>query len=205
MDQQEKIVCVSGYFDPIHVGHIEYFKLSREIGTKLMVIVNNDHQATLKKGKSDDREFFINKLLNRNKNINFDIYGMNGMEPIWGDKFINILSRSSMGLNLSRGKSVKYYSSDRISQLMGNGLLTFVDKNTFFGDFFTNKEIITYNGIDDLSYKLNKYKKDNVQRKLIAKNGKNKYMKYFNSNVVCEFIINKTFELRNKKKFLWEK
>jgi glycosyltransferase involved in cell wall biosynthesis len=163
------------------------------------------HRGTLKKGKSDDREFFINKLLDRNKSINFDIYGMNGMEPIWGDKFINILSRSSMGLNLSRGKSVKYYSSDRISQLMGNGLLTFVDKNTFFGDFFTNKEIITYNGIDDLSYKLNKYKKDNVQRKLIAKNGKNKYMKYFNSNVVCEFIINKTFELRNKKKFLWEK
>jgi glycosyltransferase involved in cell wall biosynthesis len=163
------------------------------------------HRGTLKKGKSDDRESFINKLLNKNKNIDFDIYGMNGIEPIWGEKFINILSRSSMGLNLSRGKSVKYYSSDRISQLMGNGLLTFVNKDTFFGDFFTNKEIITYNSIDDLSYKLNKYKKDSVQRKLIAKNGKNKYMKYFNSNVVCEFIINKTFELHNKKKFLWEK
>ena len=47
----EKIVCVSGYFDPIHIGHIEYFKLSKQIGTKLMVIVNNDIQATLKKGK----------------------------------------------------------------------------------------------------------------------------------------------------------
>lgn len=47
----EKIVCVSGYFDPIHIGHLEYFKKSKEIGTKLMVIVNNDHQATLKKGK----------------------------------------------------------------------------------------------------------------------------------------------------------
>ena len=45
------IVCVSGYFDPIHIGHIEYFKLSKKIGDKLMVIVNNDHQATLKKGK----------------------------------------------------------------------------------------------------------------------------------------------------------
>ena len=130
---------------------------------------------------------------------------MNSIEPIWGDKFINILSRSSMGLNLSRGKSVKYYSSDRISQLMGNGLLTFIDKNTFFGDFFTNKEIITYNSVDDLSYKLNKYKNDNKNRKLIAKNGKDKYMKYFNSNVVCQFIINKTFELHSKNKFLWEK
>lgn len=48
---QSKIVCVSGYFDPIHVGHIEYFKKSKEIGNKLMVIVNNDEQAVLKKGK----------------------------------------------------------------------------------------------------------------------------------------------------------
>lgn len=47
----EKIVCVSGYFDPIHIGHIEYFKKSKEIGTKLMVIVNNDDQARLKKGR----------------------------------------------------------------------------------------------------------------------------------------------------------
>ena len=47
----EKIVCVSGYFDPIHIGHIEYFKQSKKIGTKLLVIVNNDNQATLKKGK----------------------------------------------------------------------------------------------------------------------------------------------------------
>ena len=50
-EAQEKIVCVSGYFDPIHIGHIEYFKKSKEIGTKLMVIVNNDDQARLKKGR----------------------------------------------------------------------------------------------------------------------------------------------------------
>ena len=45
------IACVSGYFDPIHIGHIEYFKLSKKSADKLMVIVNNDEQAALKKGK----------------------------------------------------------------------------------------------------------------------------------------------------------
>ena len=44
------IACVSGYFDPIHIGHIEYFKLSKQTADKLMVIVNNDGQAKLKKG-----------------------------------------------------------------------------------------------------------------------------------------------------------
>lgn len=44
-------ICVSGYFDPIHVGHLEYFQKAKALGNELVVIVNNDHQATLKKGK----------------------------------------------------------------------------------------------------------------------------------------------------------
>ena len=48
----EKTVAVSGYFDPIHVGHIEYLELAKNLGDKLIVIVNNDHQCRLKKGKS---------------------------------------------------------------------------------------------------------------------------------------------------------
>ena len=48
----EKIVAVSGYFDPIHVGHIEYLELAKNLGDKLIVIVNNDHQCRLKKSKS---------------------------------------------------------------------------------------------------------------------------------------------------------
>lgn len=47
-----KIVCISGYFDPIHIGHLEYIKKAKALGDHLIVIVNNDHQATLKKGKS---------------------------------------------------------------------------------------------------------------------------------------------------------
>jgi len=46
------IVAVSGYFDPLHIGHIEYFKLAKELGDKLIVIVNNDNQCVLKKGKA---------------------------------------------------------------------------------------------------------------------------------------------------------
>ena len=62
----EKVVCVSGYFDPIHIGHIEFFKMSKKIGNKLIVIVNNDIQAKLKKGKSfmsiDERIQIIKEL-----------------------------------------------------------------------------------------------------------------------------------------------
>ena len=46
-----KVVVVSGYFDPIHVGHLEYLNMSKKLGDKLVVIVNNNHQCVLKKGK----------------------------------------------------------------------------------------------------------------------------------------------------------
>ena len=128
---------------------------------------------------------------------------MNNVQPIWGNEFLNKISNSSMGLNLSRGKPVKYYSSDRISQLVGNGLLTFIDRNTKLNDFFSNDQIVFYNNLDDLSYKLNKYKKDVKERKRIAKNGNEFYLKEFNSTLVSEFIICKTLDLKSKKKFIW--
>ena len=47
-----KIVATSGYFDPLHVGHLECLKLAKQLGDKLIVIVNSDFQAKLKKGQS---------------------------------------------------------------------------------------------------------------------------------------------------------
>jgi rfaE bifunctional protein nucleotidyltransferase chain/domain len=48
--KESRTVVASGYFDPIHVGHIEYLEMAAKLGDKLVVIVNNDNQATLKKG-----------------------------------------------------------------------------------------------------------------------------------------------------------
>jgi len=163
------------------------------------------HRGGLKKGKFDDREIFINKLLLKNKKVNFDIYGMNNVQPIWGDNFLDKISNSSMGLNLSRGKPIKYYSSDRIAQLLGNGLLTFIDRKTLFRDFLSDDQIVFYDDIDDLSYKLNKYKRDKKDRVRIAKNGREIYLKEFNSTKVSEFILSKTFDYKTHNKFFWSK
>ncbi len=54
--KNEVVVAVSGYFDPIHVGHLEYLQLASKLGDKLIVIVNNNNQAKLKKG-----EFFMHE------------------------------------------------------------------------------------------------------------------------------------------------
>lgn len=47
---KKKVVVTSGYFDPLHHGHIELFKKSRQLGDYLIVVINNDDQAIQKKG-----------------------------------------------------------------------------------------------------------------------------------------------------------
>ena len=149
------------------------------------------HRGILKRNKYDNREKILEKLLMYENQIKFDFYGFNNKQPIWADKFKLELSKSKMGLNLSRGKPAKYYSSDRIAQLMGNGLLTFIDEKTCYSDFFNNKEIVTYKNTNDLIEKILKYKKDDNLRKMIKKNGKKKYFKIFNSTLLLNIFFQK--------------
>ena len=56
MKQDLIIVATSGYFDPLHVGHLECLEMAKELGDRLIVIVNSDLQAKLKKGESFMKE-----------------------------------------------------------------------------------------------------------------------------------------------------
>ena len=161
------------------------------------------HRGSLKSRTFDDREVFIKRLIEKSKDIKFDIFGINKVQPIWADQYFKTISNSKMGLNLSRGIPIKYYSSDRITQITGNGLVTLIDEKTGYRDFFNDKEMIFYKNLSDLSEKISKISQDEKLRKTIGKNGKEKYLKYFNSTLVAEFIINKSFDINNKNYYLW--
>ena len=61
-----KAIIVSGYFNPIHKGHIEYFNNAKANGDKLIVIVNSDYQRALKASKEfqkeDERVFIVSNI-----------------------------------------------------------------------------------------------------------------------------------------------
>ena len=150
------------------------------------------NRAILKEGKVDERIIFLDQLIKKINDINYDFYGFQNKEPIWGNQFYEALINSKMGLNLSRGAPTKHYTSNRIASLMGNGLLTFVDKKTDMDDFFNKKEIIFYENITDLSDKIRFYKKNDSLRKKIASAGKKKYFKLFNELTTTKYIIDRS-------------
>ena len=161
------------------------------------------HRGVLKTGKFDERAIFINRLIEKTNNVKFDLYGVNKIQPIWADHYFKTISNSKMGLNLSRGEPIKYYSSDRITQIIGNGLVTLIDEKTCYRDFFSDQEMVFYKNLDDLSEKIKKISSDEKLRKKIGRLGSQKYLKYFNSTLVADFIINKTLNINSKKKYFW--
>ncbi len=150
------------------------------------------NRGTIKSGKKDERENFIKELISLNKDIKFDIYGYKNRNPVWSESFYSAISRSSMAVNLNRGKPKKYSSSNRIGSLIGNGLLTFMDYKKKFNHFFNNNEIIFYHNKYDLSEKISYYKENPNSSKKIAKNGQKKYFKLFNEIEVAKYIVDES-------------
>ena len=191
--QNTNIKNLHFFFVPVdqNIECFDVFKMnpSRDIFYAMSHGVN---RAILKKGKIDSRINFLNTLIKKIDNINYDFYGFENKEPIWGNNFYKALVSSKMGLNLSRGLPTKYYSSNRIASLMGNGLLTFIDKKTQMNDFFNSNEIVFYENISDLSEKIKFYKINEKARIKIAKNGKKKYFKLFNELKTTKYIIDKS-------------
>jgi len=147
------------------------------------------NRAVLKEGVEDNRVEFLDKLVKKISKIKYDFYGFANKQPIWGNNFNNALINSKMALNLSRGKPTKYYSSNRIASVIGNGLLTFIDNKVQMSDFFNKNEIIFYNDINDLSDKIKFYSANDKLRKKIAENGKKKYFKLFNEINVAKYLV----------------
>jgi D-beta-D-heptose 7-phosphate kinase/D-beta-D-heptose 1-phosphate adenosyltransferase len=70
---KKKAIIVSGYFNPLHKGHLEYFNNAKALCDELFVIVNNDHQRELKGSKpfqnEQERLFIVSNIKAVNKAI----------------------------------------------------------------------------------------------------------------------------------------
>ena len=163
------------------------------------------HRGILKKGKFDEREIFLKKLEKKINNIEYDFFGYKNKEPLWANDFLESIKNYDMGLNLSRGKPIKYYSSDRIVQIIGNGLLCFINKDTKLFEIIPRNCAVYYKDINDLVRKINFYRKNIKKLKKIANNGRKFYNLNFNSTVVSQFILDEVFNLKKKQNYLWNK
>ena len=147
----------------------------------------------LKKGKYDEREEFIVKLMTKYPNINYNILGMADENPKWNYDYYDELNKCKIALNLSRGKPIKLTSSNRIASLIGNGIYTFIHTGTQYNKIFNENEVGSYSSINNLGTKIEHLLSNPEKIKKYAKNGRDKYFKLFDNKIISEDIIKKTF------------
>ena len=160
----------------------------------------------IKSSKSDyDREVFLDFIEKNHSSIKTNFFGYNGTQPIWGSYFEREISKSPISLNLSRKPSLKYYSSDRISQYLGNGSCIFVDINSKLEDLFTNEEVVFFDSNDlvDFGKKIEYYSKNVDKAKRIAKSGWNRGHNDYNEKIVTSYFLDIAFNRKPTKDSSW--
>jgi hypothetical protein len=155
--------------------------------------------------KSDDRYAFVKKLRDAiGSELRFDSFGMHGHPAIWGKDYDDVLASSKMGLNLNRFEGWHLYSSARISQLMGNGILTFLSGKSHLQRFFGEDSAVFFDGFDDLLGKIRMFNADDELRRKTAAKGQAIYREHFSGQRVVQYIIETTMGLAYSHDYIWQ-
>ena len=156
-------------------------------------------------GKPDDpRVAQVAGLKAALSDMRFGVFGMHGNPPLWGVAYDEALADSKMALNLNRYEGDYLYSSARISQLMGNGILTFMHTASGYQRFFKESEAVFFSNDTELQQQLRAFQNDDDARKAIAGQGRQVYQSEFSGQRVAQFIIETTFNLPYSTDYCWQ-
>ncbi|HEY5048794.1 MAG TPA: glycosyltransferase [Rhizomicrobium sp.] len=155
-------------------------------------------------GKPDaERLAICKRIRSQIPRLKFDIRGMMGFPAVHGAELISLLGCSRMGLALSRPNDALLYSSDRMAQLMGNGVLTFVDARAGFDRLFKGDELVCYEDGDALIAKLRHFMTHDDERRATAHRGWQRAHASFSGTLVAKWIVESTFGLPPSQNYAW--
>ena len=177
----------------LNIENLKIYEYKNRYKDLFFALSHGVNFGKLKKGKSDEREMFINQLMKLFPNIKYNILGICNEPPKWNYNFYEELIKCKMSLNLSRGKPLKFTSSNRIAALIGNGIFTFIDEKTKFKHYFNENEVGFYKNLNDLGNKIEYMLSNPKKIDEYGKNGKSKYFKLFNNKIITKNIIENTF------------
>jgi len=154
-------------------------------------------------GPDDPRVKVANHLETSLPEATFHFRGMKGRPAQRGAAYFDMLADARMGLSLSRINNYYLYSSDRMAQYLGNGLLTFVDRATGFGDLFSEQELGLYGEIPELVDKIRYFRTNDGARRQAAERGWHKAHRMFDPLRIARYIEEITFEKRFSADYDW--
>lgn len=155
-------------------------------------------------GNEDPRRDLMTRLLAKRPDLKISVHGCGlNQDYLFGKAYLDRLAQSKMGLCLNRTYDYSWYSSDRMTQYMGNGLVTFLRRGTGFEDFLGEEDLAYYADEAELLRKLDEFIADDAQRIAVATNGWRKVHEAFSAEKVTQYIIDASFECSPSFDYCW--
>ena len=153
----------------------------------------------------DERKDVLAKLLPKvDKSVRLGFFGM-GRPLVVGRAYEEALAESKMGLSINRFEGWKWYASDRITHLMGNGLLAFQYAGNSMQDFFTAEETVYFRDPDELAEKIAWYNTHDEARRVVAAAGRRKYHRLFDARRVLKYMVETVAGEAHSEPYEWAK
>jgi len=165
---------------------------------------DQDYDVFFAAGVRDNRVDIVEQAVGRVPRLRADIRCNPGKPPVFGAEYLVALTNARMGISISRPDDVYLYASDRMSQLLGNGLLTFVSRTTGFQDLFGEEQVVFFSSIDEIVDKLRHFARNDDQRRAIAKAGWAAAHSMFASDLVAKYILERSFGEQPSETYHWQ-
>ena len=146
---------------------------------------------------ASERLTFLKQLIASLPEARIGIFGSFNQPRVYGSQKDKILATSRMSLNLNRRNDVELYSSDRIAQLTGNGLLTLTPRVVGFEELFTPDEVGYFDTVDDLVATVRRFKQDDALARAVAERGWRRSHAEYSAQRVVQFLLD--LILRNER------
>ncbi|MFW1676841.1 glycosyltransferase family protein [Pontibacter sp. JAM-7] len=137
--------------------------------------------------------------------LNFNTPGSFGQSPVWGRDYERALADTRMGLNLNRQEGDYWYSSARMAQLAGSGILQFTHSAPRFDELLPAETLVYFNDIDSLRDRIREFHHDDAKRQAWAGRARSFFHEHMNSKLYAQYILEAAMELPLSHEYVWAK
>ncbi|HEY5211194.1 MAG TPA: glycosyltransferase [Stellaceae bacterium] len=154
-------------------------------------------------GKDRDMGAFMTALLDVLPGVRPLLAGLLGRPTLTGAAYQQALESAAIGLNVSRRADWPLYSSDRLAQMIGNGMAVLIQRSTGYDALFSDDEMLFFSSVDELTEKIRDAVAHPERRQLIAGAGYAKYHRLFNERVVARYLMDFAFDRADATRYGW--
>lgn len=165
---------------------------------------NSDLIFCSREVKHSNRGQLVSNLKNNLPDqIRFSTPGSFGEPGVWGRDYDHFLEQSKMGLNLNRQEGLHWYSSARMAQLVGNGLLTFTHREAEFETLLPEESLVNFSSEEELQNLVMEFYNDDAKRRYWASRAREFFHKEINGTLYAQYIVELAMEIPLSHRYVW--